>query len=60
VLSIREECNPRTTTNPIVETYLEEVGRSKKMVVRKYWKRKGRGVEKERSMVTRTEQTPYL
>jgi len=46
MLSIREECNPRTTTNPIVETYLEEVGRSKKMVVRKYYKRKGRGVEK--------------
>ncbi len=46
-LAIREQCNPRAASKPIAETYLKAAGRSRKMVVRKYQKRKAGNEEKE-------------
>jgi hypothetical protein len=45
--SIREECNPRTTTEPIVETYLEGSRTLQENGSTEVLEKEGKGVEKE-------------
>jgi len=53
---IREECNPRATTKPIVETYLEGSRTFRENSSTEVLEKEGSGVEKERKSADREEE----